>query len=74
MNDKEIAFFKLIYPYLSENREIRNKKVVELSGKPSGTARHYLVKLVGLGVLTIKGENRNRTYRLVEQIKEFTKI
>lgn len=68
MNDKEKIFFNDIYPYLKEYGKIRNKKAVDLSGKPSVTVRRYLVKLVELGVLEAEGKNKTRTYKFIGKI------
>ncbi len=68
MNDNEKLFFKKIYPYLKVHGEIGNAKATQLSQKSSGTARRYLVRLVELGFLATKGENRNRKYILLDTV------
>lgn len=62
MNDKERQFFMDIYPVLKETGQIQNGKAAELSGKPSSTVRRYLLKMVELGIVTVTGKNKNRTY------------
>ena len=64
LNDKEIEFLNVIYPYLKEHGEIVNSKAASLSGRPTGTTRRYLLRLVTEGVLTISGANKNRKYIL----------
>jgi Fic family protein len=67
LNDQELSFVHNIYLFLKVNGSISNSKAVELSGRPAGTARRYLLKLVELGILTTTGENRNRKYVLVKK-------
>lgn len=67
LNEKEIEFLKKIYPYLKENKGIANSKAAELSGRPIGTTRRYLLRLVDLGVLKTTGENKNRKYILQDK-------
>lgn len=64
LNDKEREFFNQVYPYLEENGWIANSKAAKLSGRPMGTTRRYLLKLVELGILIPTGENKNRKYLL----------
>lgn len=64
ISEKELLFFSQIYEHLKVHHEIRNRKAVELTQKPSVTVRRYLIKFVDLGILISSGENRNRSYRL----------
>lgn len=65
LNNKELEFFHIIYPYLKENEGIANRKASMLSGRNIQTARRYLLKFVRLGILTTTGENKNRKYVLL---------
>jgi Fic family protein len=67
LNKQELEFVNKIYLYLKANGGISNSKAVELSGRPAGTTRRYLLKLVELGGLTTVGENKNRKYVLVKK-------
>ena len=64
LNNKELEFSGKIYSYLEEYGEISNSKASILAERPQGTSRRYLLKLVDLGALKIKGENKNRRYVL----------
>lgn len=68
MNDKERQFFMDIYPVLKETGQIQNGKASEFSGKPSGTVRRYLIKMAELGIFTVTGKNKNRTYILNDKV------
>ena len=58
------------YWQAGQGEQIRNSKASELSGRPSGTVRRYLVKMVGLGIFTTTGENKTRVYILNDKMSD----
>lgn len=64
LNQPEQIFFGVIQEYLKSHQTVTAKVASQLSNRPIGTVRRYLVKFVDIGLLELTGSNRDRQYYL----------
>ncbi|MCL1790224.1 MAG: putative DNA binding domain-containing protein [Peptococcaceae bacterium] len=64
----ERIFLKRLEPYFNEHEWITNAQAREITEKAEGSVKRFLRNLVNKGLLEIRGENKNRQYRLCKDV------